>query len=39
MLWCLKVGLDLLVGVGSDGNLIVVGVLKGGVFVLGLDGK
>ncbi|KVD99118.1 MULTISPECIES: outer membrane protein assembly factor BamB [Burkholderia] len=38
-LWRSKVGSDLSAGVGSDGNLTAVGALKGGVFVLGPDGK
>lgn len=37
--WRAKVGSDLSAGVGSDGNLTAVGALKGGVFVLGPDGK
>ncbi|AGK48416.1 MULTISPECIES: outer membrane protein assembly factor BamB [Burkholderia] len=37
--WRAKIGSDLSAGVGSDGNLTAVGALKGGVFVLGPDGK
>jgi outer membrane protein assembly factor BamB len=37
--WRTKVGSDLSAGVGSDGNLTAVGALKGGLFVLGPDGK
>ncbi|MDR9238802.1 Outer membrane protein assembly factor BamB [Burkholderia multivorans] len=37
--WRTKLGSDLSAGVGSDGNLTAVGALKGGVFVLGPDGK
>ncbi len=37
--WRTKIGSDLSAGVGSDGNLTAVGALKGGVFVLGPDGK
>ncbi|CAG4892524.1 outer membrane protein assembly factor BamB [Paraburkholderia saeva] len=38
-IWRTKVDDDLSAGVGSDGNLTAVGALKGGVFVLGPDGK
>ncbi|MGF6753885.1 outer membrane protein assembly factor BamB [Paraburkholderia sp. GAS334] len=38
-LWRTKLDDDLSAGVGSDGNLTAVGALKGGVFVLGPDGK
>ncbi|WP_257818385.1 outer membrane protein assembly factor BamB [Burkholderia glumae] len=37
--WRTKLHSDLSAGVGSDGNLTAVGALKGGVFVLGADGK
>ena len=37
--WRTKLDSDLSAGVGSDGNLTAVGALKGGVFVLGPDGK
>ncbi|WDD94000.1 outer membrane protein assembly factor BamB [Burkholderia sp. FERM BP-3421] len=37
--WRTKVGSDLSAGVGSDGKLTAVGALKGGLFVLGPDGK
>ncbi|MBI0328269.1 outer membrane protein assembly factor BamB [Burkholderia plantarii] len=37
--WHTKLRSDLSAGVGSDGNLTAVGALKGGVFVLGADGK
>ncbi|CAB3769350.1 pyrrolo-quinoline quinone [Burkholderia sp. MSh2] len=37
--WRSKLDSDLSAGVGSDGNLTAVGALKGGVFVLGPDGK
>ena len=37
--WRTKVGADLSAGVGSDGTLTAVGALKGGVYVLGPDGK
>jgi outer membrane protein assembly factor BamB len=37
--WRTKVGTDLSAGVGSDGTLTAVGALKGGVYVLGADGK
>ena len=38
-IWRTKLDSDLSAGVGSDGNLTAVGALKGGVFVLGQDGK
>lgn len=38
-IWRTKVGSDLSAGVGSDGTLTAVGALKGGVYVLGPDGK
>jgi outer membrane protein assembly factor BamB len=38
-IWRTKVDSDLSAGVGSDGNLTAVGALKGGVYVLGPDGK
>ncbi|MGZ2745058.1 outer membrane protein assembly factor BamB [Burkholderia stagnalis] len=38
-IWRAKLDSDLSAGVGSDGNLTAVGALKGGVFVLGQDGK
>jgi outer membrane protein assembly factor BamB len=38
-IWRAKLDSDLSSGVGSDGNLTAVGALKGGVFVLGPDGK
>ena len=38
-IWRTKLHDDLSAGVGSDGNLTAVGALKGGVFVLGPDGK
>ncbi len=38
-LWRTKVDSDLSAGVGSDGTLTAVGGLKGGVYVLGPDGK
>ncbi|MCX4162165.1 MULTISPECIES: outer membrane protein assembly factor BamB [Paraburkholderia] len=38
-IWRTKVGADLSAGVGSDGTLTAVGALKGGVYVLGPDGK
>ncbi|AYQ88547.1 pyrrolo-quinoline quinone [Burkholderia gladioli] len=37
--WRTKLRSDLSAGVGSDGTLTAVGALKGGVFVLGADGK
>jgi outer membrane protein assembly factor BamB len=37
--WRTKVGTDLTAGVGSDGTLTAVGAEKGGVYVLGADGK
>jgi outer membrane protein assembly factor BamB len=37
--WRTKVGVDLTAGVGSDGTLTAVGAEKGGVYVLGADGK
>ena len=38
-IWRTKVDSDLSAGVGSDGTLTAVGALKGGVYVLGPDGK
>jgi outer membrane protein assembly factor BamB len=38
-IWRIKVGSDLSAGVGTDGTLTAVGVLKGEVYVLGQDGK
>ncbi len=37
--WRTRLKSDLSAGVGSDGNLTAVGGLKGGVYVLGADGK
>ncbi|WJF91202.1 outer membrane protein assembly factor BamB [Paraburkholderia bonniea] len=38
-IWRTKVDSNLSAGVGSDGTLTAVGALKGGVYVLGPDGK
>jgi outer membrane protein assembly factor BamB len=38
-IWRTKLSSDLSAGVGTDGTLTAVGALKGGVFVLGPDGK
>lgn len=38
-IWRTKLHTDLSAGIGSDGTLTAVGALRGGVYVLGADGK